>query len=184
MQNPYTTWDKLIHAGLAVFGVVAYLTAEGAEGGRDSFGYLMHAYLGFAAAAFVAMRLSSGLLGRPEMRFSRWSPFRASAWRETFEDLADLARLRLPHRDTHGGIAGLVQYFGLALFAWMSLTGVVLYAFTGKAYHGLHEVAEEAHEIGEGLIPLFLLAHVGAVVAHSVFGSPVWQRMFARTRRT
>jgi cytochrome b561 len=66
----------------------------------------------------------------------------------------------------------------------MSATGVVLFIFTSKGNHTLHELAEEAHEIGEGLIPLFLLAHVGAVVAHTIFGSPVWQRMFARAPRT
>jgi len=184
MGHNYSAWDKLIHAGLALFGVAAYLTAEAAEGSRGSFGYLLHAYLGLTAATFIGLRLLGGMFGRPAMRFSGWSPFRPAAWREAAEDLISLARLHLPERDMHQGIAGLVQFLGLALFAWMSATGVVLYVFTGKAYHGVHELAEEAHEIGESLIPLFLLAHVGAVAAHSLLGSPVWQRMFGRQSST
>jgi len=35
---------------LAVFGVLAYLTAELAEGGQESLGYLFHAYLGLSLA--------------------------------------------------------------------------------------------------------------------------------------
>jgi cytochrome b len=182
MKTGYSNWDKLIHAGLAIFGIAAYLTAEGAEGSRASFGYLMHAYLGFTVTAFIGMRLLTGTVGRPEMRFTRWWPLKPSGLRLAFDDLRSLVRLHFPERGTHEGIAGFVQLFGLGLFAWMCATGVVLFAFHGKAYHALHEAAEEMHEIGEGLIPAFLLVHVGAVIAHSVFGAPVWRRMFAPAR--
>lgn len=175
MTANYTGWEKLIHGGLGVFGIVAYLTAEGAEGDRASFGYLLHAYLGFTVAAFVLARLLSGTVGRKEMRFAYWWPFRAAALQLVVQDLRSLVRLRLPERNMHQGIAGLVQLFGLALFLWMSATGVVLYFFAGT----VGETAEEAHEIGETLIPAFLAAHVGAVIAHSLFGAPVWRRMLA-----
>ncbi len=175
MTAKYTGWEKLIHGGLAVFGVVAYLTAEGADGERASFGYLLHAYLGFTVAAFVAARLVSGTFGRKEMRFAYWWPFSTAAFRLVVQDLRSLVRVRLPERNMHEGIAGLVQLFGLALFAWMSATGVVLYFYAGA----VGEAAEEAHEIGEALIPAFLAAHVGAVIVHSLFGAPVWRRMLA-----
>jgi len=176
MTTKYTGWEKLIHGGLAAFGIFAYLTAEGAEGDRASFGYLLHAYLGFTVAAFVLARLLSGAFGRKEMRFAYWWPFRAVALQRVVQDLRSLIRLRLPERNMHEGIAGLLQLFGLALFGWMSATGIALYFFAGA----VGEAAEEAHEIGEALIPAFLAAHVGAVIVHSLFGAPVWRRMLTR----
>lgn len=184
MRDSYSNWDKLIHGGLAIFGVIAYLTADAAEGNRDSFGYLMHAYFGFTVATFIVMRLVTGTVGPPAMRFSGWWPLNRRGLQLAFEDLRSLLRLRLPERNTHEGIAAFVQVFGLALFAWMSATGVLLFAVNGKAYHALHEAAEEAHEVGESLIPAFLVVHVGAVIAHSLFGSPVWRRMFTPTGPT
>jgi cytochrome b561 len=173
MKASYRGAEKVIHGGLALFGIAAYLTADAAEGESASFGYLMHAYLGFTVAAFVIARLLSGAFGRREMRFASWWPFTTAALRLAVQDLGAMARLRLPDRNMHEGIAGLVQLFGLVLFAWMAGTGVALYFVSNDAIEG-------AHEVGEALIPAFLIAHVGAVIAHSVLGSPVWRRMLAR----
>ena len=38
-------------------------------------------------------------------------------------------------------------------------------------------VIEEIHEIGEGLIPVFLVLHVGAVILHALFGRQLWRPM-------
>ena len=37
-----------------------------------------------------------------------------------------LVRLRLPMREGHEGLAGLIQAIGLGAFAWMACTGAVL----------------------------------------------------------
>ena len=34
------------------------------------------------------------------------------------------------------------------------------------------------HEVGELLLLLYLVLHVGSVVLHSLLGSPIWQRMW------
>jgi len=41
----YTLPAKIIHMGLAIFGIAAYLSAEGAEHSDAGFGYLLPAYL-------------------------------------------------------------------------------------------------------------------------------------------
>jgi uncharacterized membrane protein YqjE len=51
----YPQYAKILHMGLALFGVLAYLTAELAEDGQDTLGYLLHAYLGLSLAVFLLM---------------------------------------------------------------------------------------------------------------------------------
>lgn len=58
----YSTTAKLIHLGLAIFGIAAFLTGELAEEGGRS-GYLIHAYLGLSLAAVMLFRLGSGFGG-------------------------------------------------------------------------------------------------------------------------
>ena len=41
------------------------------------------------------------------------------------------------------------------------------------------EIFEETHEVGESLIPLFLILHVGAVIAHTFTGKPNWKKMWS-----
>ena len=178
----YPRLAKVIHLGLAGFGLAAYLTAELAEGGTGSFGYLLHAYLGLSLAAVMLLRLGAGAGNSLILGFRHWSLFSASQWRMVIDDLRGLKTFRVPDRGPHEGLAGLVQALGLLIFAWMATTGAGLFLL-GGAETPLFELVEEAHALGEGLIPLYLLLHVGAVVLHTLIGQPVWGRMF-RFRRT
>ena len=94
------------------------------------------------------------------------------------EDLRGLLTLKFNKRGPHQGIAGLVQAVGLLIFAWMAVTGSGIYLLGGNAESALFEVVEEAHEVGEGLVPLYLVLHVGAVILHTLVRKPVWQHMF------
>lgn len=181
-QN-YSIQAKWIHLGLAGFGIAAYLTAELAEGGAQSFGYLLHAYLGLSLAATMVLRFAAGAGRSESLAFRNWSLFSGRQWSLVLDDLRGLLTLKLRERGRHEGLAGLVQAVGLLIFAWMAVTGTGLYFLGGGAETALYEVVEEAHELGEGLIPLYLLLHVGAVILHTLIKEPVWQRMF-RFRRT
>jgi len=179
----YSLAAKLIHLGLAGFGIAAYLTGELAEGGATSAGYLLHAYLGLSLAATMLLRLGAGVGRGTSLGFRHWSLFSATQWRKVFEDLRSLVTLKVPNRARHEGLAGVVQALGLLIFAWMAATGTALYVLGAGPGTDLFEAVEEAHEIGEGLIPLYLLLHVGAVFMHTLVGQPVWRRMF-QFRRT
>lgn len=174
----YTLYERFIHMGLAAFGIFAYLTAEGAEHNDGGLAYQLHAYLGLAVMAFVLLRILKGVTGSSELRFSSWSPFSKTQWLQALADVKSLAQLKLPEQGMHGGIAGLVQAFGLMIFAWMAATGTALYFIDESSNGMLFELFEETHEVGEELIPLFLLLHVGAVIAHSLLGKPNWQKMW------
>jgi cytochrome b561 len=174
----YPLYARALHFGMAVFGIAAYLTAEGAEDGANSSAYLLHAYLGLSLATFVLLRLVGGIVGSGPLRFSDWSPFSPHQWALALQDVWSLLKLRVPERGMHEGLAGLTQAFGLAIFAWMGATGSGLFLLGGRPEGEILEVLEEAHEVGEALIPLYLALHVGSVVVHSLAGRPIWRRMW------
>jgi len=161
---------------MAVLGVTAYLSSELAEDGTSSWGYLLHAYLGLSLAFFMLLRISIGLTPLQPLSFKGWSPFSKAQLLLVMQDLRSLLGLKVPERERHGGLAGLTQAFGLILFTWMSVTGTGLFFFNDEG--DFFEFVEEIHELGESLIPLYLLLHIGAVFIHSFSGHPVWKKMF------
>lgn len=177
-DNSFPQYMKIFHGGLAIFGITAFLTAEMAENGSDSLGYYLHAALGFSVTIFVMARIIAGISGSGHARFSGWSPFSPRQWRRAGQDVRSLIRLRVPERGAHQGLSGLVQAFGLALFACMGISGTGLFLLKGSPDASMFHTLEEIHEAGEGLIPLYLLLHVGSVIVHSVAGKPIWQRMW------
>ncbi len=174
----YPMHIRVLHLGLAAFGIAAYLTAESAEGSATSTGYLLHAYLGLSLATFVTLRMLGGLLGKGPLSFAGWSPFSAGQWTRTAEDVASLLRLKIPRRGMHEGLAGLTQMFGLILFAWMGASGTGIFLLNDGTESALFEALEEGHEVGEALIPLYLILHVGSVVVHAFAGHQMWRRMW------
>ena len=179
IQNySYPWYAKLLHLGMAGFGIASVLTGELAEDGFNSFGYLLHAYLGLSLATFVVLRVLRGVMGPGPLRFSGWSPFSRKQWTLALQDLASLVRFQIPERGMHEGLAGLTQAFGIIIFAWMGATGTGLFLLGGGPESAAFEVIEEIHEVGEALIPLYLALHVGSVLLHSLAGNPIWRRMW------
>lgn len=174
----YPAYAKIIHLGLAIFGIAAYLTAELAEDGNTSLGYLLHAYLGLSLASFIAIRIIIGFFSSGTLSFRGWSPFSRQQWQLALLDFRSLFKFQIPEHNHHQGLAGITQAFGLIVFSWMALTGTGLFILDTSAESGLFEFIEELHEIGETLIPLYLGLHVGSVVLHTLRGNPIWKKMF------
>jgi len=178
----YPRYAKILHLGLAAFGISAFLTGEFAEDGNNSFGYLLHAYLGLSLALVMIFRLIPGLSSSRAMGFSSWSLFSRQQWAMVLQDLRSLLLFRMPERGRHEGLAGLTQAFGLLVFALMALTGTGLFILGDGPESGLFEALEKVHEVGESLIPLYLFLHVGAVILHTIAGHSIWKRMFSFAR--
>ena len=174
----YPTYAKVIHLGLAFLGIAAFLTGELAEDGGASLGYLLHSYLGLSLASIVFIRILMGFTSSQILSFKGWSPFSKQQWKFALEDLHTLLSLKVPERDSHQGLAGLTHAFGLLVFLWMSLTGTTLFILGSGVESDVFEFVEEAHEVGESLIPLFLALHLGAVLLHTLCGQAIWKRMF------
>jgi len=174
----YPWYAKVLHLGMAGFGISAFLTGELAEDGVNSLGYLLHAYLGLSLATFVLLRSVRGFIGPGPLSFSGWSPLSRGQLKMALQDMGDLVRFKVPERGMHEGIAGLTQAFGIIVFALMGATGTGLFLLGGGPESEFFEVVEEIHEIGEALIPAYLALHVGSVLLHSLAGNPIWRRMW------
>ncbi len=178
LVNKYPLALRITHAGLAIFGIFAYLTGEFAEETEHglSVGYWLHAYLGLTLALFLISHIIGRLASSDRVKSGQLAGSRYF-FASIREDIGQLLRFRLPLREDHGGLAGLVQVFGLLIFLWMSITGIILLYLGGAEVSGLAHSVAEAHEVGEQLIPIFLFLHVGAVILHSIAGHAIWQRM-------
>ena len=175
----YSKPAKIIHLSLAVFGVLAYVTGELAEDGGQSLGYSLHSYLGLTLMAAILLRFIHGQTSRDWRQLSSWSPLSKDQWKRAVEDVWSLLKLKMPERGMHEGLAGLTQAFGLFIFSWMGATGTVLFFLGGGPESDIFELIEELHEVGEALIPLFLLLHVGSVMVHSITGHSNWKKMWS-----
>jgi len=189
VDEPYDAGSRILHLLLAALGVAAVISGQfaGDYFRRPHLGFDIHQWIGLATACALLLRLAWGLVGPAAMRFSRWLPVTRARLALAWDDLAALARLRLPeHHERHAGLAGLVQAVGLAAFAWMAVTGVVLFAYLdpGVRAPGWLRAVKELHEGGEPVLLGYIALHVGAVVAHSVAGRPVWRRMFSLRSRS
>jgi cytochrome b len=125
------------------------------------------------------MRIGYGFVGPATARFANWVPYTLERLKLVGDDLFTLAKLKLPDRPAHQGLAGLVETFGLAVFAWMAATGTYMSYFLqpGKKAGGAVHMIKELHELGESLIPVFLVIHVGAVLLHALAGDHRWRKM-------
>ncbi|ACV27545.1 cytochrome b/b6 domain-containing protein [Kangiella koreensis] len=173
----YSRSSQLLHWGLALFGIIAWLTGENADDGFNSNGFLLHLYLGLAVLTFILLRFGAGILSNGKLSFRGWTIFTREQWRLAAQDIGQLVRFKLPHRKMHQGIAGLVQFSGLLLFLWMAASGTLIFLLQNSSESTLFEAIEEGHEVGEVLIPLFLILHVGAVIVHTLAGDHVWKSM-------
>lgn len=172
---------RIIHLGLMIFGILAFITSDWAEdyAHAQHLGFTVHSWLGMGLVS-VCLRLMYGLFGSAAARFTQWVPYTKPRLLAVWEDIRTLLAFRLPDRSTHVGLAGLVQTFGLLVFSWMGITGglTFFYLKPGQEAGGVLLVVEELHEIGEGLIPVFLCLHVGAVLVHALLGRHIWRKMF------
>ncbi len=171
-----------LHFGLMGFGVLAWLTGEWAGDYKQfqHLGFTVHKMLGLGVALFIAARLFHGFWGPQAARFANWVPYTLERLRLVFEDITTLLRLKLPDRPSRQGLAGLWEAFGLAVFTWMTVTGVSMFLFLtpGHKTRGFMHGVKELHELGENLIPIFLAVHVAAVVVHALTGDHRWRKMF------
>ncbi len=173
---------RLIHLGLAVLGVAAWVSGlfAGDYKRPGGLGFSVHRWLGISLSFLVFFRVWMGFYGSKPAAFREWAPINPERLRWVLEDLVNLLRLKLPDRPAHGGLAGVVQIFGLAVFSWMAATGTLMFFFLppGHKARGLIHFIKELHEAGLWLIPIFLGIHVGAVILHALAGNHLWRRTF------
>ncbi|MDD2901967.1 MAG: cytochrome b/b6 domain-containing protein [Syntrophales bacterium] len=180
--NELENISRVLHLGLTVFGISAFATGFLADDYKrvEHLGFSIHSWLGIIFAFFLFLRIGYGFCGPDEHQFLRWVPFTRDRLRLVFEDLWELIKFKLPDRPTHVGLSGLVQTFGLAAFAWMAITGslIFFYLTPGTKARGFLHAIKEMHEAAIWLILVYLGIHLGAVLLHALAGDHRWRRMF------
>ena len=184
--EPLDRVTRFLHLGLAVFGVWAWLIGSGWIGAGasdydhpDHSWFIQHRWVGITFTVFLFARILWGLVGPTNARFASWVPWTRGRFKLVIEDVRSLLRLRVPDRPTHVCLSGLVQALGLLVFLWLAVSGVsnAIAITPGVKLTGWPRVIKHWHEIGNILIPAYLVLHVGGAIAHSLVGKQVWKKM-------
>jgi cytochrome b len=143
-------------------------------------GFTVHSWLGITVSLLLLLRILYGFWGPSNIRFTEWFPATRERLLVTWEDVMTLLKVQLPQRASHEGLKGLVQGFGLLVFTWQALTGTLLFYYLqpGAKTRGVIHVIKEIHEIGNWLIPIFLILHLAGTFLDAVWGEQKWRRMF------
>lgn len=185
-SQPLDAVSKFLHLGLAIFGVGAWLIGSGWIGAGagdydhpDHFWYLQHRWVGITFTAFLFARILWGFVGPAAARFVNWVPWTWPRFKIVLEDIRTLLRFRIPDHATHVGLPGLVQALGLLVFLWLGVSGLInaVAIAPGLKLTGWPRVIKHWHEIGDVLVPAYLLLHVGGALLHSLTGRHVWKKM-------
>lgn len=184
---PLDVVTRILHLGLAVFGIWAWLTGAGWIGAGaadyerpDHFWYIQHRWVGITFTAFLLARILWGFVGPANVRFANWVPWTRERLRWVVEDVRSLLHLRIPERPTHVGLSGFVEALGLLAFLWLGLSGLsnaITITPGVKLTAALPHLIKHWHQIGNVLVPAYLILHVGGTVAHSIVGRQVWKKM-------
>ena len=157
---------RAYHAALAVLTLLAWLSGD--------FGFV-HAWLGYAVAAIIGVRLLWALVDPRQLGLNRFYP--------------QFDRLRIDNALRHPAISRvLILGIALALLA-ATASGVLLdggrtigipMKVAGPPSGGLHEFLEELHESVSNLLILFVVLHAGYLIA---FKRPLARFMLFRTEK-
>lgn len=179
--RPLDRVTRFLHLGLAVFGVWEWLNGFGAAdyAHPDHFWYIQHMWVGITFTAFLFARILWGVIGPANARFASWVPWTRGRFKLVIEDVCSLLRLRIPDHPTHAGLSGLVEALGLLMFLWLAVSGLssAITITPGVELTGWPHVIKHWHQIGNVLIPAYLVLHVGGTIAHSLVGKQVWKKM-------
>lgn len=133
-------WDPLVrltHWGIAAAVLVNGLLTEG-----DS---QIHVWIGYAAAALLALRLVWGVLGPTEARFSAFPPS-LSAARAHVQEL--IAGRRHTYR-SHNPLGSLMVYALWGTLAVVAATGIGMVGSPFQPFDGSAAVGRTATEAGD-----------------------------------
>lgn len=174
-DGPARAWDpivRLTHWGIAVAILLDGLVTE--DGGQ------VHVWIGYAAFAFLALRLIWGVVGTERARFASFPPSLSAAR----SHLGDLMAGRYRDYRSHNPLGSLMAYALWGLLAIVTLTGIGMAgspfdqrpAFVDATVTAVQdddddddgreegsEVLEEVHEVAANLLLILAALHVAGV---------------------
>ena len=165
-------WDPLVrltHWTIATAVLLNGLVVDDAS--------LAHIWIGYAALAFLALRLVWGVIGTEEARFSSFPPSLSAA----AGHIGDLFMGKRREYRSHNPLGALMVYALWGTLLVVSVTGVLLESapfpafehsgYASEAYEHEDndgaEVIEDIHEGAANLLLLLAALHVGGVALES-----------------
>ncbi|HID37405.1 MAG TPA: cytochrome b/b6 domain-containing protein [Ghiorsea sp.] len=188
----YDKVTRLLHWGFALLIPLQLLSEElmkRPKPGRirtesQAFFFDMHEWVGMLALTLVLMRLTWALMSK-EASWSRLFPYFSSESRQLLpsrlkDEMAGWLKGKFAETGQQSPVSGIVHGLGILLVLALGITGaVMLYGMEESgAMLGLVHLAKETHEFLGELLWIYIIAHVGMAILHTLLGHPVLRRMF------
>jgi len=148
------------------------------------FFFEMHEWVGMLILTLVLMRLMWSLMSE-ESSWSRLFPYLSGDGRRQLpnkvkHEVLDMLKGKFAESGQKSPLSGIVHGLGLLLVLALGATGaVMLYGMEASGQMtGLVHLAKEVHEALGGLLWVYLIAHVGMALLHTLLGHGVLHRMF------
>jgi len=148
------------------------------------FFFEVHEWIGMLALTLVLLRLGWALLSQ-EASWLRLFPYFSAKGRkqlpqELKHEMLNMFKAKFAESGQQSPLSGIVHGLGLLLVLALGATGaVMLYGMQESGQMtGLVHLAKEVHEALGGLLWVYLIAHVGMALLHTLLGHGVLRRMF------
>ena len=148
------------------------------------FFFEVHEWIGMLALTFVLLRLGWALLSQEASWLRLFPYFSAKARKQLPQELKhemlNMFKAKFAESGQQSPLSGIVHGLGLLLVLALGATGaVMLYGMEESGQMtGLVHLAKEVHEALGGLLWVYLIAHVGMALLHTLLGHGVLRRMF------
>ena len=148
------------------------------------FFFEVHEWIGMLVLTLVLLRLGWSLLSQ-EASWLRLFPYFSVKGREQLpnelkHEVLSMFKAKFAESGQQSPLSGIVHGLGLLLVLALGATGaVMLYGMEASGQmSGLVHLAKEVHEALGGLLWIYLIAHVGMALLHTLLGHSVLRRMF------
>ncbi len=188
----YDKVTRLLHWGFSLLIPLQLLSAafmKQPKPGRirtdaQEFFFDMHEWVGMLVLTLVLMRLMWSLLSK-EASWSRLFPYFSTELRQALpsrlkDEMLGWLKGKFAETGQQSPVSGIVHGLGILLVLALGVTGaVMLYGMEASGQMtGLVHLAKEFHEVLGELLWIYIIAHVGMAILHTLLGHPVLRRMF------
>jgi len=188
----YDKVTRLLHWGFALLIPLQLLSEEFMKRPKPGrirddvqvFFFEVHEWVGMLALTLVVLRLGWALLSQ-EASWLRLFPYFSAKGRkqlpqELKHEMLNMFKAKFAESGQQSPLSGIVHGLGLLLVLALGATGaLMLYGMEASGQMtGLVHLAKEVHEALGGLLWVYLIAHVGMALLHTLLGHAVLRRMF------